>query len=73
MRSIRATPDSRPSNRFSPNMLDRRLNGRAPNRKRVKDVRYLRTSAGWMQLQSVIDYFSHYFVRCTRSTEGAAR
>jgi putative transposase len=68
-RASRTTPASCPSERVSPNRLDRKFVARAPNRKWVTDVKYVRTSAGWLYLAPVIDLFSRRVVGCAMSTE----
>jgi putative transposase len=68
-KAFRTTPDSCPSDRVSPNRLDRKFTARAPNRKWVTDVKYVRTSAGWLYLAPVIDLFSRRVVGCAMSTE----
>jgi putative transposase len=68
-RAFRTTPASCPSERVSPNRLDRKFVARAPNRKWVTDVKYVRTSAGWLYLAPVIDLFSRRVVGCAMSTE----
>jgi putative transposase len=47
-KAYRTTPSSCPTDRISPNRLDRKVAARAPNRKWVTDVKYVRTSAGWL-------------------------
>jgi len=68
-KAFRTTPDPCPSERVSPNRLDRKFVARAPNRKWVTDVKYVRTSAGWLYLAPVIDLFSRRVVGCAMSTE----
>ena len=68
-KAFRTTPASCPSERVSPNRLDRKFVARAPNRKWVTDVKYVRTSAGWLYLAPVIDLFSRRVVGCAMSTE----
>jgi len=68
-KAFRTTPDSCPHNRISPNRLDRHFIARAPNRRRFTDVKYVRTSAGWLYLVPVIDLFSRGVVGCAMSTE----
>jgi putative transposase len=68
-KSFRATPGSCPSDRVSPNRLDWNFTARAPNRKWITDVKYVRTSAGWLYLAPVIDLFSRRVVGCVMSTE----
>ncbi len=53
----------------APNRLDRKFRARAPNRKWVTDVKYIRTNAGWLYLAPVIDLFSRRVVGCAMSTE----
>ena len=67
-KAFRTTPASCPSERVSPNRLDRKFVARAPNRKWVTDVKYVRTSAGWLYLAPVIDLFSRRVVGCAMST-----
>jgi putative transposase len=66
---LRTTPGSCPTDRVSPNRLDRKFTARAPNRKWVTDLKYVRTSAGWLYLAPVIDLFSRRVVGCAMSTE----
>ena len=68
-KAFRTTPGSCPSDRASPNRLDRKFAARAPNRKWVTDVKYVRSSAGWLHLAPVIDVFSRRVVGCAMSTE----
>ena len=57
----------------APNRLDRKFRARAPNRKWVTDVKYIRTNAGWLYLAPVIDLFSRRVVGCAMSTEQDAK
>jgi transposase InsO family protein len=68
-KAFRTTPDPCPSDRASPNRLDRKFIARAPNRKWVTDVKYVRTGAGWLYLAPMIDLFSRRVVGCAMSTE----
>jgi transposase InsO family protein len=54
--------------RSAPNLLRRRFGARAPDRKWVTDVKYVRTSAGWMYLAPVLDLFSRRIGGCGMST-----
>jgi transposase InsO family protein len=72
-KAFRTTPGSCPSDRVSPNRLDRKFAARAPNRKWVTDVKYVRTSAGWLYLTPVIDLFLRRVVGCAMSTEQDGR
>jgi hypothetical protein len=54
--------------RSAPNLLRRRFSARAPDRKWVTDVKYVRTSAGWLYLAPVLDLFSRTIVGCAMST-----
>jgi len=67
-KAFRTTPASYPSERVSPNRLDRKFVARAPNRNWVTDVKYVRTSAGWLYLAPVMDVFSRRVVGCAMST-----
>jgi putative transposase len=53
-KAFRTTPAPCPSERVSPNRLDRKFVARAPNRKWVTDVKYVRTSAGWLCLAPLL-------------------
>jgi putative transposase len=68
-KALRTTPGSCPSDLVSPNRLDRKFAARATNRKSVIDVKYVRTSAGWLYLAPMIDLFSRRVVGCAMSTE----
>jgi len=75
-KAFRATPDACPTDRVSPNRLDRKFAARAPSRKWVTDVKYVRTSAGWLYLAPVIDLFSRRVANratssCTRTAAGS--
>jgi putative transposase len=67
--AFRTTPDPCPSDRVSPNRLDRQFVARAPNRKWVTDVKYVRTGACWLYLTPVIDLLSRRVVGCAMPTE----
>jgi len=54
--------------RSAPNLLCRRFGARAPDRKWVTDVKYVRTTAGWLYLAPVLDLFSRRIVGCAMST-----
>ena len=72
-KAFRTTPASCPSESIAPNRLDRKFCARAPNRKWVTDVKYVRTNAGWLYLAPVIDLFSRRVVGCAMSTEQDGR
>ena len=72
-KAFRTTPASCPSESVAPNRLDRKFRARAPNRKWVTDVKYVRTNAGWLYLAPVIDLFSRRVVGCAMSTEQDGR
>ena len=54
--------------RGAPNLLRRRFGARSPDRKWVTDVKYVRTTAGWLYLAPVLDLFSRRIVGCAMST-----
>ena len=57
-RSTSATVRRRPS----PNVLDRRFEAPAPNRKWVADFTYIWTGEGWLYVAAVLDLFSRRVV-----------
>jgi transposase InsO family protein len=65
----RKVPASCPCDQVAPSRLARDFRARGPNRKWVTDVKYVRTSAGWLYLAPVIDHFSRRVVGCAMSTE----
>jgi putative transposase len=68
-KDFRTTPSSCPTDRASPNRLDRKFAARAPNRKWVTDVKYVRASAGWPYLAPGIDLISRRVVGCAMPIE----
>lgn len=72
-KAFRQSPQACPRDRVAPNRLDRDFRARRPNRKWVTDVKYVRTSAGWLYLAPVIDLFSRRVVGCAMSTEQDGR
>ena len=52
----------RPTAALSANVLDRRFEAPAPNRKWVADFTYIRTGEGWLYVAAVIDLFSRRVV-----------
>lgn len=51
------------------NRLDRKFAAQVPNHNRITELKYVRTSAGWLYLAPVIDLFSSRVVGCVISTE----
>jgi len=58
----KATTDSKHGEEISPNLLDRNFTAEAPNTVWVGDITYIRTTAGWQYLATVIDLYSRMIV-----------
>jgi len=58
----KATTDSKHEEVISPNLLDRNFTVEAPNTVWVGDITYIRTTAGWQYLATVIDLYSRMIV-----------
>jgi len=58
----KATTDSKHGEEISPNLLDRNFTEEAPNHAWVGDITYIRTTAGWQYLATVIDLYSRMIV-----------
>ncbi|PKN47085.1 MAG: hypothetical protein CVU59_04065 [Deltaproteobacteria bacterium HGW-Deltaproteobacteria-17] len=58
----KATTDSKHGEEISPNLLDRNFTSDAPNHAWVGDITYIRTTAGWQYLATVIDLYSRMIV-----------
>lgn len=58
----KATTDSKHGEEISPNRLDRNFTVEAPNTVWVGDITYIRTTAGWQYLATVIDLYSRMIV-----------
>jgi transposase InsO family protein len=58
----KATTDSKHGEEIAPNLLDRNFTAEAPNQDWVGDITYIRTTAGWQYLATVIDLYSRMIV-----------
>jgi transposase InsO family protein len=56
------TTDSAHGQPIAPNVLDRRFDAKAPNRKWAGDITYIPTDEGWLYLAGVIDLHSRRIV-----------
>lgn len=61
-RRLPADAGERAVSAISPNVLDRRFDAPAPNRKWVADFTYIWTTEGWLYVAAVVDLFSRRVV-----------
>jgi len=74
-RRRRLPPDTgeRLTSSISPNVLDRRFEAPAPNRKWVADFTYIWTAEGWLYVAAVLDLFSRRVVGWSMSAAMTAQ
>lgn len=72
-RCVPANAASQSPGAVSPNVLNRRFDAPAPNRKWVADFTYLWTAEGWLYIAAVLDLFSRRVVGWSRQATMTAQ
>ena len=63
----------RPEHSIAPNVLDRRFEAEAPNKKWVADFTYVWTTEGWLYVAAVLDLYSRKVVGWSMSAQMTAQ
>lgn len=63
----KVTTDSNHAFNIAPNLLDQDFSATGPNQKWAGDISYIWTSAGWLYLAVILDFFSRHVIGWTVS------